>query len=125
MKVPVRAFESCPPLNDSNYPMSFEYAKLNLPQQAPAQVPRRVSRPPQMHAHISQSVNIHSGHSHAPQNSSGPNISNLDLKNKDSVIKTYKMLFPGGRAINPKVVSYQAPLAKILKTQFNIDVSHL
>ena len=130
MKVPVRSFESCPVLNDANYPTTFEYARLNLPQKPTMQMPRsqpqRSShRAPQMHAHISQSVNIHSGHSHGAQNSMTPNISTLDLKNKDSVIKTYKMLFPGGRPVNPKVASYQAPLAKILKTQFNIDPSHL
>jgi len=123
MKIPVRNFESCPSLHDENYPLTFEYAKLNLPQAPPK--PQPMHRPHQhapVQMNISQSVHI--GASKPSGNIMG-SVQQLDLKNKDSVIRTYKMLFPGGRAVDPKVLNYKAPLEKILKYQFKIDPSHL
>ena len=135
MQVPIRIFESCAALNDSNYPTTFEYAKLSKVSRPATPMPPvqttpmpPVQRNPQQNrgVNINQTVRVNTqggGHSHG--NSMAQTVSRLDLKNKDSVINTYKMLFPGGRPISPKVMSYKAPLEQILRVQFKIDPSHL
>lgn len=122
MRVPVMSFNACPVLNDVNYPRNFEYNTLSASQAASAAPVARPHPRPHSHMQITQTVNVNSGHK---RGGLGHSIQNLDLKNKDSVLNTYKMLFPGGRAIDQKVLNYKAPLEKILKYQFNIDPSHL
>ena len=54
-------------------------------------------------------------------NSSGVNINNIDLNNKDSVIKVYKLLYPTGVALNNDVLKYKSILEGLLFNKFKID----
>lgn len=127
MRVPVQSFQECPPLHVDNQPLSFEYSKVEADQTPMVQAAPQYHSPRQaVQTQISQTVNISRGG--APPRmgqSAGPSIKSLDLSNKDSVVQTYRMLFPGGRAIDPKLAGYKAPLEKILKQKFHIDPSNL
>lgn len=118
MYVPVRNFNACPALNDSNYPNSFDYARLAMPQTVAS--PRPNMSAPRMHTQINQSVNISARP--APMASAMRAVKTLDMRNKESVIRTYKILFPGGRAIDSKLMAYKGPLQKVLR-QFGVDPS--
>lgn len=123
MRVPVREFRPCDHLDVSNYPETFEYAVLSKPSGAPAKpmppVPQVAQQMPQQSSpqlmvgnsnSITQSVNITSVN---PATA----IQNLDLNNVHSVIQVYKVLFPGGNPIDPKVIPYKSVLERILASK--------
>lgn len=107
MRIPIREFNACPHLNDSNYPMSFEHSQLNLPKPAPVARPAPAPVPVAAPANVTQQVNVQSV---------SPNVAiqNLDLNNVESVKQVYKVLFMSGQQVNPKVLPYKSVLEGIL-----------
>lgn len=117
-RVPVLSSGACEPLNTSNYPTTFNYPQIAI--QPPAVSQPVVQAPAPVQASVS--VSHTQKHSH---NVSASLANNLDLNNKDSVINVYKMLFPGGHAVNPQVISYKAVLENILLSKWGINASSL
>jgi len=118
MRVPVREFKACPALEDANYPITFEYAVLNVPRSPPAPMPAKTQaqQPAQTHANTNTNVSVTQTVNVSTANI-GAAIQNLDLNNINSVVQVYKILFPGGKAIDPKVVSYKSVLEGILSSK--------
>jgi len=118
MRIPVREYRACEMLEDRNFPSTFEYTVLNKAvvsqtRQMP-QAPAPVAAPVPNHGHamggnisVTQTVNVSSVN---PATA----IQNLDLNNINSVVQVYKVLFPNGQAIDPKVVAYKSVLEGIL-----------
>ena len=118
MRIPVREYRACEMLEDRNFPSTFEYTVLNKAvvsqtRQMP-QAPAPVAAPAPNHGHamggnisVTQTVNV------SPVNPATA-IQNLDLNNINSVVQVYKVLFPNGQAIDPKVVAYKSVLEGIL-----------
>lgn len=118
MRVPIKEFKACDALHDGNYPQSFEYRSMSLARPAPVPIPKPKPHRP-VHAQavphrgnisVTQTVNIGSANPAAA-------IQNLDLNNVNSVMQVYKILFPGGRPVNQKVMAYKSVLEGILVKQ--------
>ena len=120
MRVPIREFKTCEPLNSANYPHSFAY------NQSPAQQ----APPPRMPAPVPQQAPIQNNQmfsSQAPvqtqvhvQAQASPNISQLDLTDVNQVKNIYRKLFPNGQAINAQVINYKPVLEQLL-SKWNVD----
>jgi coxsackievirus/adenovirus receptor len=128
MRIPLFQSKPCDALNSSNHPGQFSY---NLVQKSPRAMsnqkpvqPQPVFNRPQTQVvranpQISAPVNIY------PKSGSSLNLKEINLNDKNSVIKVYKLLFPNGRALNNDIMKYKSVLEAILYNRFKINPTSL
>lgn len=144
MKIPKLKNGTCDSLNSSNHPGNFFYDRAIIKPKVINNA-RPVHSTPVQTRHVQQVTPVQHGPAVQqhwqrpvttvsvkapspvvyPQSGSSVDIQNIDLTNKNSVIKVYKLLFPNGRALDQNVLKYKSILEGLLLNRFKIDPRRL
>ena len=126
MRIPLFQRKPCDALNDSNHPGNFSYDLLSARPRAMSNTPpaNQVMQRP-VNTVVKRPVQVQTQGVIYPKSGSSLNLREINLNDKNSVIKVYKLLFPNGRALNEGVMKYKSILEGLLYNRFKVDPTRL